>query len=378
MHKKYFIIWVLFCLIFNACEKVAPGYVISTDDEGLTKIINRNVPNRPDLVVEPKEICNIPYSGFTGLKQGGIRNFIAISNCGYIYVYNQTKMRIDKFDLNGDLILSFGGKGFGPGELGGNNNDVSKIYIQEEKLFVFISPLKKANIYKLDGEFLESVIIRNPEFDINNFILFEHTITPAGNDNFIHFMSYHNNEYWFLKLSIKPTLSIANMQEIVLYEQTKKKNSNLISLTSLKHVYAKSKLYVANNSQDVFEIKVFNELGTLIRVIQKTYIRVRYPKSFMKMVKDNINFKETDFAYMQAIDQIMIDKYDRIWVKCSEDMMKEKYDLTYQIFDSTGIYMNKIKVDTGVGSNGDMCFISGKLVIMGFNKEGPRIYLYDY
>ena len=142
-----------------------------------------------------------------------------------IYIYNFRYNFIKKYNIQGKLLTSFGGRGFGPGELTGVDN----LYIEDDTLKVYMGDQKKFNFYSLNGEYIKSfnfteMVSNLPNwFTGDDFKIYEYTYSPMKNGKLLRFINAFNQTYWGEELSI---VSYNNSSDKIIIKENKKKLYN--------------------------------------------------------------------------------------------------------------------------------------------------------
>ncbi|MBN1970234.1 MAG: 6-bladed beta-propeller [Candidatus Delongbacteria bacterium] len=369
---------VMVVLIFFGCTGKHEFTEIK-NNEGSLIALNNDIPY--DVNYFPKiDSCFMIQNIWFYDSNVGPEHFFAIDSLGRIFVYNYKDNFIYNFDGKGTFLKKIGGNGYGPGEL----NNVNSIHIQNDKLRTFMIDQKKVNIYNLDGEFLHSKTIDNlmektPNwFDKGEFKIYEFSITPLGHDKYLRFFNGWNKYYYAEDISI-----ITEDKTIKLDSRQKEFSMDKGALELLRNSINNQKLCIAENSKEKYKINIFDFDGRKLLEINKAYRKKKYPKAVKLAAKiANPNFDVSIIKYMQAIEDVKIDKYDRIWVKPFMNEFDPTSINVYDFFDKNGRYLNKI--DIGVISNikleTSIFFKDDKLMIIGKSNEKKEsaIFVFDY
>ena len=364
MIEKILILLFILLLVVS-CSNNKNTYTEFTTADGLKIITNSNRPNDPNFSVNPELVFSIDFRGVDGLSEsGGISRYFAIDNDSNLFISNNSEFEILKYNNKGKLLKTFGGRGYGPGELGSKGKNINGLFISNDSLIVLLQRQMKFNYYNLQNcNFIKSVPVTNKfnylknKFKAEGFNLFmESSLTPISDDKYLRFLSYtnQNRKKWGMELAVI-TSDESGVKENIIFDSIKKKTKDLFSLLFFKHIYKDGKIYLAKNSQDEYEINIYDGFGKKLRVINKHYRKIRYP--LMNRV--------LGLKYAQSIYKLQVDKYGRIWVQSSETMMsKKEAGNIFQIFDQNGIYLNTIELNIDVKCN-FICFKKDKMIITG-------------
>jgi len=386
-----FLLLIIILTFLSSCDKKESN---SVDKNIITIVNNTNEPSDPNFKISMKLLYSVDFNGFSDFREGGFRNYIEIDNDGNCYVYDYTNLIIKKYDNNGKAVTEFGGKGYGPGELGRHPEDVSSIVVNDDKLEVLSRLQKNRNYYDLNGKFIEKKIAittvpYNRNLTVSNFVT-----TPIDSNTILNYILLFSKNEYIYKLNIieteNDTLQRNNI-EIVNFRE--KKTTNPYATTALKYAYKDNKIYTAYRNTNEYKIEIYDTSGIKRKVINKKYRRRKYPEWFINVFKSFPNVKLRDFMFLDAINQIHIDKYSNIWISSGEDQFndktidsfekleeKEKHgkDIIYQVFNSEGFYLNKIKIDAKFKPFGLISFENDKMVVLGNEGERSKLFVFDY
>ncbi|PID26492.1 MAG: hypothetical protein CR982_10060 [Candidatus Cloacimonadota bacterium] len=368
----------LIIIAIFSCSKT-PEYTLIEVKEGYKVANNRNIPSDPNYNIIVNEIGVIKKIWFRETN-GGPANFLKVSDKGDIFAYNYKTNRIIKYSDKGDSLLSFGGLGYGPGEL----KNVSNIYIEKDTLKAYMIDQKKYNLYSLSGKFISS----KPFYDLNEtrpvwlnedqFKIYEFSYIPLSENRYLRFLNGWNKTHWGEEFSL-----IENKKKTILKDGLKKLSMDKFAMEYLKYSINKDFISYAENSKDYFKINIFDREGRKKLVINRYYKKERYPLAVIKAAQAiNPNIKGSSFKYMQAIFDLNLDKYNRYWVRTLKDRSSPRFYNNYEIYDDKGKYLNKI--DFGEQLNfstiyfiffeKDKMFVYGKIT----EEEDSELHIYNY
>ena len=189
-------------------------------------------------------------------------NDLAVDSGDNIYVADGGNSRIQKFDKNGNYILTIGGKGQGPGEFTG----ISDIFIDEQDN-LYVSEGRRIQIFNSSGEYLSGFVL---ETSLSNFFL--------DSDGFIFGISStsdrEGNKSKVVKLSSEGKL-IMTCAEFSEHKTARRKSGEQFIFFRAYHSYTHRLLLTALDSKTFsyvdtskYEIFVIDKDGDLISKIQ--------------------------------------------------------------------------------------------------------------
>jgi len=187
---------------------------------------------------------------------------LAVDSRDNIYVADGGNSRIQKFDKNGNYILTIGGKGQGPGEFTG----ISDILIDEQDN-LYVLGGRRIQIFNSTGEYLNGFVLEN---SISNFFL--------DSDGFIFGISSMRDEEGrkskVLKLNSEGKF-IKTCAEFSEHKTVQRKSGEGIVTFRAYHSYTHKLLLTALDSKTFsyvdtsrYEIFVIDKDGDLISKIQ--------------------------------------------------------------------------------------------------------------
>ncbi|MBN1971727.1 MAG: hypothetical protein JXR48_07540 [Candidatus Delongbacteria bacterium] len=368
-----FILLQLFLFLIMSCQIEKAGYEIFETPDGVRVTKNKNYPNSPDFVLNKKFLFSIDQIITGGQAEGSLSRNVAVDDSNNIfYTYGG---KLYKLNDKGSLVKTFGGKGFGPGELGSESIDVNGVFIINDTLSVFLEKQHKVNLYDLDGNFIESKRLDFFNFTEKNFLQFQQGITPISEQKYIRFVSFRNDKQIGTSLSIVDN----NGYKLNIISNLAAKNGKMfddVNLMMLKYTFAHNKIYVAKNSTEFFEIEVFDLSGNLAAKVKKNYKRVPLPL-FLRPEGDGL----------LSIQSIEVDKYERIWIYSAEDINMDfmgndkivENGALYQLFSPDGVYINKIDLNTDEYKIIKIFFIKDKMyVVVSDADEEAKTLVFDY
>lgn len=301
---------------------------------------------------------------------------IAIAGDGSIFVANSRQHNIQKFDKSGQLLLTFGQKGQGPGDFL-YPGDLS---ILDEKYLVVAeyATNRRVSFFDLNGKFIKLIKTEKP---VNGCL--------ALKNNKVVLQSYkHLNEYdrkkeprrmveiFILDIETKEkvlvTSSLFHEQYKIFKNNKKQRNSKedfflkrtkagnlLVGFSSKKdiHIYNPEGKEIKSFTLNIMRKKITREIKEkrVEQSIKGLENDTRVPKSiresfikYFKTSKDEVMNETPDYFYYYY--DIKIDSSGNIMVLLNNKMMSgydENWLPQYQIYSPEGIYKGEVKISYG-------------------------------
>jgi hypothetical protein len=329
-------------------EKKAPG------NTGRTSIYyNPAKPASGRLNISTREIFTIKGKPPIPVKIPGREftwpRYLDVDSRGNIYIVDRTSASIKKFDKRGMFIKSFGAEGTGRGQMKGP----FMIAILKNLVYVADPGSRRMVIFDTEGRFIDNISLQNG---------FPNILGTVGDDKFIGFMHEVKNEsgadYRYCDLVILDL----NFQRIAVLNEYKARiepGGNDILERYSPYAVGKDEIYVAQNSENIYRIKVFDFNGKLHRTIEKSYKRI----PFTRYELDEFNFSLStlykrlgieDYNYLEpkfkkSINSMYYDKKGRLLVVASVDRAESnKFDFIADVFKD-GVFLGQVKLDIAIG-----------------------------
>ncbi|MBU4487213.1 MAG: 6-bladed beta-propeller [Candidatus Delongbacteria bacterium] len=265
-----------------------------------------------------------------------------------LYVVDNKKSLILKFDGAGKFIKDWGGKGQGPGEFPRNPIDISVID-SENKVYVFDGS-GRLTIFDTDGNFIKFFNISGRNLSAKNFYMTENGPLfgcevyegQYGTGDFkMGFSLYNGTEEFDVKDKIFGYLNPFDIKKI------DPDNQGIISGIS------RDDIFIADNSKTVYTIHQFEYNGMKKREIRKKYAPIRRSKEDMEGIQDALDkftkrtggmFEFKEVSNLQSvITQMFIDGSYNLWVSIDESLFNEDGQ-EFDIFDKDGHFIKRIIV----------------------------------
>ena len=269
-----------------------------------------------------------------------------------LYVVDNIRRLILKFDNTGKFIKSFGGKGQGPGEFALGPVDIC-VDSKQNKLFVF-DMTGRLSIFTLDGEFIEfkkvsKRNIRPKGFKMTNngaLFLCETYEGRFGEKDFKmgnFLFNSSGKETLDINKKIFGTLKPFDIKKIDSEDQ------DLIMTISSNN----EDILIANSSKNDYIINSFDYTGKKNFVIKKKYNAVRRSKESMSAIKESLDkyTKKTggmvEFQKVSemksVIGQMFSDEKSNLWVSVNESLF-DPDGQEFDVFRFGGHFLKTAKV----------------------------------
>jgi hypothetical protein len=327
--------------LLSACAP-KEGQIEKRTEDGAEIVINRLQPysikgENTNFRLEDELVIDTGDPIFAGKGVTRIYNFDINSRSEiFILCLDNKDSLVFRFDNRGTLIHSFGRRGQGPGEI--QDCDCFRINAKDE---LVISTSRKILFFSADGEFLK-------EFPL-----------PIGASS----GTALDNGHFLLKDAPRPLDKASGkmVSALCLYDPQFRKIKELESVEypdpgaqEIKAVYHKllwhaDSLRIVTAAQgDVYEIRVYDLQGNLVRKLVKAFDPVsptdEYKESYRKnlgprmseMLKDRISFP----ASLPPFHAFFADEEGRIFVMTYEEGLRPD-EAIYDILNGEGIFVGR-------------------------------------
>ncbi|MDA3837478.1 MAG: 6-bladed beta-propeller [Candidatus Delongbacteria bacterium] len=392
--KNLIVLFTLIILI--SCSKKPEAqlnYEIKVKD-GIEHIINENRPSVPveDLKIDLK--ISFVINGMDTLDVNKCYfskvTYFTVDSKDNIFIYDESKVKVNKFDNAGNYIQNFGGSGTGPGEF----RYAMGLACLNDTILVFDTNSRKLNKFNTDGKFYGTSVMNSKVSLFNKLYV-------------------ANENIWCHRLSFKRDGDDLEMYKLIEIRDNHFNVLTVIDSSSIEYppksvkeelsiskaiAVSKDQIYMTDKGDCfTFKISVLNESGDLQKVIRKKFARMKISdkeKELNTKEMQSKGFLETEehleeylkiLDYKPAIRWIHVDKYDRLWVNESrhiEDPSDNR--MKFSIFKD-GIYLNSALLDLDVTEpnfindvlyGNDLVFTNSKIYAM--NTSENRITVYEY
>ncbi len=336
MRNLKFLLFSLVILLIS-CSK--NGYEQKVEN-GIVKHQNKITPNNPNFKIDFQKIREIVFPDSLSFS------FYDIDSQGNIYVFDKIKGNIIKYDLEGKQKALFGRYGSGPGEY---SHNVVFLLVVKDLIFVQDIGRRKIVIFDSKGDF-----VRNINANANVAYL---SIIQLSENNFV-------ASSMGLKLLDEKKFSILDLlicnremipKDTIFSESKEFKFSQKTNVLDLLIFFTvdkiNKKIALAKNSDDQYQIDIFDETGKKIETIRKNYRKLVLADEEVKELakidnksnnKNNkITFNMSEMSYKKAINHLLFDNKGRLWVFSSSSQKSEF--ICADIFEN-GKFLNRIEI----------------------------------
>lgn len=337
---------LLFCFLFlfNSCgEKKLEWQATVEEVDGVMTITNPIEPYYGEISFELEEDLSIGNEDDENFVFFGAFD-LAVDQDGNIYVSELKNVRVQKFDRDGNYLLSIGRKGQGPGEY----EQPSHLFYDESKGNMCVQDRREIVIFDRNGDYLNTVFFLIHPYD---------------------FMFDNDGNIWgrFPKRGEKyasTTISMVNskgelIKEITEYAVINSSYSSGSSMMVFTHGYEyelvfsaiDSQTFIYGNSQD-YKLHVVRNNGEFLFTIEKDEPQMRFTNSMKKRIfnakyKDLSGSQKAGFKFPDTFpffNLVFSDDTGRIYVKRTRLPDEEENSMECDIFSKDGYYLYKISI----------------------------------
>jgi len=358
---------LLIAVSIIACSKKEKLNYSKSTVNGVEIITNENRPADSSFKLELKELLTI-----SGDSEDSTQSWMSISSSGIdfdsqdnIYMLDGKNSTIHKYDKTGKHLKTFGREGQGPGEF----RLASAIVVINDTILVGEWLRNQMIKFSTDGAYCGVIKgtanLKMPAFPsrYGDNLLSNSTNTSNNGKEVVYSKKVEVWDKYF-----KP---IKDLTEIVPdYDQSV---YDLNLHVQRPAAIDSTKIYLAEQSTDRYQIDILDLSGKKIGEIRKKYIRQPFSAKELadltEMLKQN-NMKVKG-TIKNSIEYMITDKFGRLYVLPAQksDLKLKEYDL----FDK-GVFINRVTLQTD--SLAYSAFIDDKLVQI--NPEKREIKFYDY
>ncbi|MBN2858422.1 MAG: hypothetical protein JXN63_08475, partial [Candidatus Delongbacteria bacterium] len=156
MNYSRFTTFTFLIALLISCSKNETMTVVEKD--GIKHYQNRNIPADPELKFVTDGKITISGNNEDSLKCFLASTDLEIDDEGNYYIFDPRKQKIFKFDPEGNFMLSFLGRGTGPGETDGAQD----IAIVGDSVTVCSPGAARGSVFDTDGNFAYHQAIEMP------------------------------------------------------------------------------------------------------------------------------------------------------------------------------------------------------------------------
>lgn len=375
---------ILCVLAVLGCSKKELYYTV-TEADGVKTYHNKNMPSDPNFKISPKEVFTI--HGYDENAVDTLRNFsflrsTVVDSKGNIFILDQKKAEIKKFDKKGIFIKSFCKLGAGPGELQGG----MCLLCLNDTLYVKDNTTLQFSKFSTDGYFIDRFLVigyNYPQF-----------LTPLGKTKFLNdLQEWEEKEDGSVYVSYD--LQIRDFQFKLLKSLRKDKQRYIDESTNhldCVHPFCigKNAIYIAKISTDEYRVDVYDFEGKQLYSIRKNFRKISITEEELKefgisqntTLGDNSK-RDYKINYKKAVNAMGMfeDKNGYLLVQIPQDRNENnKYDFIVDVFKD-GVFINSFKMDIGTGfdfynSSHQRFFIGDRIYYQ--NREDNCVTVYEY
>ena len=348
---KKIIILSLTLLLLISCSKEKP--YIETVVDGVKIIENTKEGIKKDLTYKIKHIMTVENSDedttfVLNFPQHRADLNSDLDDDGNLYVVDNVKSFILKFDKNGKYLSQWGAKGQGPGEFPRSPIDIS-VVSSTNKVHVFDGS-GRLSIFDLDGNFIKFYNISKRAVRAKNFYftdqgpLFGCEVFEGqwgSNDFKMGTCLYNGTPEYDIKDKIAGETKPFDMKNVDPDDQ------------GLMAAIKDNNIYIADTSKNKYSISQYDYSGKKIKEIKKKYAPLRRSKEDMEGIQEAldkvaknmggmIEFKEVS-NLRSAITQMFVDSKNNLWVTVNESMFKEEGQ-EFDVFNYQGHFLKTVIV----------------------------------
>jgi len=258
---------------------------------------------------------------------------------GNIYIIDGASAQIRIFDSDGKYAKAVGSKGQGPGEF------QMPIFVQitpQNELVVFDYLVRKLIYFSLDGKYQRQKMstwskysIQPIKFDSHGNLIGIEVMAPAPVGGKL-LRKYDSD--------LKPILDTFKEEQDIEHKNNKEFDIEKPLLCCA--VSSKNNIYWGYPEK--YEIKIIDQKGNLIRIIQKKHKNLaisakdkeKYENRYSDIIKMGGKLVFPD--KLPAFKDISIDEQERLFVKTYEHVQGKEDIYYFDVFDPEGKYMAKI------------------------------------
>ncbi|MFQ5721131.1 MAG: 6-bladed beta-propeller [Candidatus Aminicenantales bacterium] len=260
-------------------------------------------------------------------------NAFAVDDKGNIYVVDFKEAVVKVFNTSGQFKLKFAQKGQGPGEL---NMPSGILITPQNELMIEDTMNRRLAFFSLEGKFLRNVALAD-KISLVNLVM-----DSKGNMVGRELVLEGSKMFWEVRKydkNLKPLFTLDKVE----FKNPLQGKINIFDFLFFAQIGPDDSIFYGK--PEVFEIKVYNPQGKLIKKIQKEYDRVKITEKDKQEILERIpdvgfNFKDRiEFPkYYPAFQFFTIDEEGRLFVRTFEKG-KAEGEYFFDVFDSEGKYI---------------------------------------
>lgn len=348
--KSYVGVILSICLLLGLSTHQKPQWKgIIAEKDGIKFIKNPNEPLYGETTFELEEDLSIGKEEDDNYCFFKIRD-IQVDNDGNIYVLDGGNYRIQKFNKNGDHLLTIGKRGEGPGEFKAPRN----LQIDNDAGILFVNDeLRKVKVFNKDGDYLDEDIALKES--LSDFF-----IDSDGNiwGKFVS-PGYHTLKILDREGNVKNQLiEFPFDYHSITLEETKSGNTAYRRSIFATHGYEydvyiskiNDQMFTFGNSKE-YELNIVDNEGNTLFVVQKDETHSEFSgkekDEFERSLRNDAASKgyripriTTKFPdYMPFFYSIFADCQGRIYLQKNQSDRQAQGKRIYDIFSRDGYYL---------------------------------------
>ena len=331
-------LWLLFLLMISSCD----GPADISYENGIEVVSNKAEPNkinkkRINFSLEEINVIDLENPEFLEKGMGSAGEFDVDSD-GNIYIvgWKNKEYYINKIDKTGNLILSFGRRGEGPGEI----NTPIRPTIYNDHFFVIADMFKKLIYYDVQsGRCVREILFKTPMLIVeclpnNKFLVYKSKNSSRSKEIYFSCLNIYDDQWKMIK-------------ELDVYEYPPQEELGLLAPYFMWRV-SNQGIFIVNEKRG-YEIQKFDHDGRLLRKIKKEYRPVRLSEELEKEIAgpnyqvDRL-YQGKKMRYLAPMNSIFCDDQERFFV-----MTYEKSDtgagFIHNVFNADGLYIGDLIIN---------------------------------
>lgn len=360
-------------ILFSACgEQKAHGRVTIEEADGVVVVKNPSEPLNPGLQIVFKEELTI------GVKEGdenymfGNRVFVNADEDGHIYVTDQDRVTVKKYDSNGNFLQSIGRSGQGPGEF----QDMSEVRFNSNgNIYLYDAKNRRISYLTKDGNYLkgitipvffEGAVINSKGFYVARSV---DNVELGGGKKWDYFYGLFDEHFNLMAEFLRLPQKVSNKNADSIAQVLADSLSEEAFQPYVNYVLDENDLIYFGYPED-YEIKVYSSEGKLRKIIQrdfepveigerhKDYFEQHQSELFLAKIPANEEervFELVEYPkYKPAYERFIL--MENGWIFVVVDSVRDGSTLV-DIFSEDGEYMAQFETDI---STDRLSFNNGK------------------
>ncbi len=302
-------------------------------DNGIKVIKNPREPLYGEINLDLQEDLSIGNEDDKNFMFYRVRG-IAVDNQGNIYVADMSNFRVQKFDRNGQYLLTIGRQGQGPGEF----QQPTKILLDDAKGNIYVQDRMKIKVFDKEGKYATDIIPKKYPLDFilegNGFIGTKLSSTTESGESARDFARIND------KGEILKTHASFPFYFLI---QGKSGSGTIIAVSGLEHdlwiAAIDDQSFIYGFSRE-YELNVIDLEGNPAYKIRKDEPYHNFPSSVSNRIRKNQYFYKMP-PHMAFFYSILADSEKRIYVQTNKTEHEPEVKAEVDIFSRDGYYLYK-------------------------------------